>query len=60
MASRCIIGECPMCTELMWEDEDLKCIGGYMLHHQCVFKELSTEQRIKVLEEIIEVLKDGC
>ena len=56
MAGGCILGECPVCTELMWEDEDLEHIGGYMLHAQCA----STEHRIKALEAIVKALKNEC
>lgn len=34
MASGCIIGECPICEELLWEDE-CTLLHGELVHEEC-------------------------
>lgn len=61
MASGCIVGECPVCDDWIYEDEwDL--IGNVIVHERCVSKAMNEKRkdiRIKELESIIRDLKSG-
>lgn len=61
MASGCIVGECPVCNELIFEDE-WALLGDIMLHERCLCRasnEQEKERKIKELEQIINDLKSG-
>ncbi|BCV21028.1 hypothetical protein [Moorella sp. Hama-1] len=60
MASGCIIGNCWVCNEFIWEDEPWEIIGGEMVHRNCVtkitgvYRELNAiKDRAKRLETIL-------
>ena len=61
MASGCIVGECPVCNDWIYEDEwDL--LGDIILHERCLCRasnEKEKDIRIKQLEQIIKDLKNG-
>ena len=61
MASGCIVGECPVCDEWIFEDE-WNLLGDIILHEGCLCRasnEQEKERKIKELEQIINNLKSG-
>ena len=45
MASGCIIGECPICDESIWEDEDIAFGPNCFYHKRCLSK-----KKVKIVE----------
>ena len=61
MANGCIVGECPVCDELIFEDE-WTLLGDIMLHERCLCRasnEQEKDRKIKELEQIIKGIKSG-
>lgn len=65
MASGCILGECPVCDELVWEDEEWIVDNDKIIHKKCkneannLEKELNLlKKKIEQLEKEIEILKN--
>ena len=56
MASGCIVGTCPVCNELIWEDEWDITEEGTMLHERCKVKYIAKQMRIT--EEHLETLSE--
>ena len=56
MASGCILGECPVCGEWVWEDE--VSISGPIMHERCYGRHLSKEKRIEKLKSLIVALDE--
>lgn len=60
LASGCILGECPVCDELVWEDNiDIIDNGKDIIfvHLECKSKANGMIMRIKKLEEKIECIE---
>jgi hypothetical protein len=66
MASGVIIADCPICRELVWEDDDFTVFGKSIKHKACVLNEniqslsrkilrLSEQNRV-ILTEVLNVL----
>jgi hypothetical protein len=45
LASGCIIGECPICEELLWEDEHTL-LHGELVHEECQTKGKRLNERL--------------
>lgn len=60
MASGCIFGKCPVCGELVWEDDWFMDDNGKMYHQKChalrEFGSLNVAEKLNDIEESIEGL----
>ena len=66
MASGVIIGNCPICNEFIWEDDDFTVMDDALKHRECMLTEkiqdLSkmvmrlSEQNRMILTEVLNVL----
>lgn len=52
MASGCIIGECPICDDLIWEDEEIVFGPDVFYHKKCLKKKEVKTVEIYASEEI--------
>ncbi|MTI82603.1 MAG: hypothetical protein FH756_01630 [Firmicutes bacterium] len=51
MASGCIIADCWVCEELIWEDEPWEIVNDELIHESCVGKATNTHKQIIKLKE---------
>ncbi len=49
MASGCVFGNCPVCNEIVWED-DFDIYKGMMMHPECIDDLKRREQRSEGVE----------
>ncbi len=65
MASGCLLGECPICSDLIWEDEDIEISQDGIFYHKRCFKNLNIKTiklydagELKNIKNDLLVLKD--
>lgn len=53
MSSGCIITECPLCDEIIWEDdEDIGYVESMIVHKTCKVKYKKKLDKLKIMESI--------
>ncbi|GIN38412.1 hypothetical protein [Heyndrickxia oleronia] len=52
MASGCILGSCPVCDDLIWEDEWDMTTDGKMVHEQCLLTAEFNKERTDLVVEL--------
>jgi len=56
LASGCIIGECPICEELLWEDEYVL-LEGELVHEKCKIKGKRLNERLARAQQKAELFE---
>jgi len=51
MASGCILRNCWVCDEFIWEDEPWEIIEDELVHQNCVGKATALYRKLKALED---------
>nr|WP_259547947.1 hypothetical protein [Heyndrickxia oleronia] len=57
MASGCILGSCPVCDDLIWEDEWDMTTDGKMVHEQCLLTAEFNKERTDLVVELQNAIK---
>ena len=57
MASGCILGTCPVCDDLIWEDEWDMTTDGKMVHEQCLLTAEFNKERTDLVVELQNTIK---
>lgn len=57
MANGCIVGECPVCNEWIFEDE-LTLLGDIMLHERCLCRASNEQEKVRRIKELEQIIKD--
>ena len=53
MSSGCIITECPLCDEIIWEDdENISYIGDMIIHRKCKVEYKEKLNKLRLIEAI--------
>ena len=48
MASGVILSECPICEELIWEDQDFTVAQGILQHRECLIHKVNSDMLKKI------------
>ncbi|MBU5214503.1 hypothetical protein [Heyndrickxia oleronia] len=57
MASGCILGSCPVCDDLIWEDEWDMTTDGKMVHENCLLTAEFNKERMDLVVELQNTIK---